>query len=216
MTPRRQLLIGIAVAATLWFYMFSQWTAGITNFWLTMAFSAVVLTTLTLAFTSDRRALLHVEKPLLQIVIGIGIAVALWGVFWVGDKLSAMMFSFARPEVDAVYSMKDGSREWTIALLLLLVVGPAEELFWRGFVQRRWRVLLERRQFRFAADHAFVFTTLVYGLVHVWSFNFKLVMAALVAGAVWGFIYRLKPSLLPALVISHALWDALVFVIFPI
>jgi membrane protease YdiL (CAAX protease family) len=43
-----------------------------------------------------------------------------------------------------------------------------------------------------------------------------LVMAALVAGAVWGFIYRICPKALPALIISHALWDALVFVIMPI
>jgi len=56
----------------------------------------------------------------------------------------------------------------------------------------------------------------VYALVHVWSFNFMLVMAALVAGMVWGLIYRINPKALPALVVSHALWDALVFVVWPI
>ena len=39
---------------------------------------------------------------------------------------------------------------------------------------------------------------------------------ALVAGGVWGLLYRLRPSLLPALIVSHAVWDALVFVILPI
>ena len=38
----------------------------------------------------------------------------------------------------------------------------------------------------------------------------------MVAGAVWGFLYYIKPKWLPALVISHALWDAAVFVVFPI
>ncbi|MCQ2188004.1 MAG: CPBP family glutamic-type intramembrane protease [Bacteroidales bacterium] len=69
---------------------------------------------------------------------------------------------------------------------------------------------------KLGANAALVVTTLVYGLVHIWSFNFMLVMAALVAGGVWGLIYRIKPALLPALIISHALWDALVFVILPI
>ena len=43
-----------------------------------------------------------------------------------------------------------------------------------------------------------------------------LIMAALVAGGVWGLIYRSCPKALPALVVSHAIWDALVFVIIPI
>ncbi len=43
-----------------------------------------------------------------------------------------------------------------------------------------------------------------------------LVMAALVAGGFWGLIYRFYPNRLGALVISHAVWDAAVFVWFPI
>ena len=43
-----------------------------------------------------------------------------------------------------------------------------------------------------------------------------LIMAAAVAGGVWGLLYWLKPDWLPALVVSHALWDAAVFVVFPI
>lgn len=37
-----------------------------------------------------------------------------------------------------------------------------------------------------------------------------------VAGGVWGLIYRLRPQMLPALIVSHALWDALVFIWLPI
>lgn len=213
MKDRWNLLTAVLVAALLWFYMFSPWTGGRLNFWLTMSFSAVVLTTLTLSFTTDRRALLKVEKPLRQLLMGVVIALALWGVFWVGDKLSALMFDFARPEVDAVYSMKTGLPPYVIAILLLLVIGPAEELFWRGYVQRTLTRLLPGVK---GANVAFAATTLVYALVHIWSFNFMLIMAALVAGAVWGLIYRLKPQALPALILSHALWDALVFVVMPI
>ena len=202
------LHFSLFTAAALWFLMFSPWTAGRVNFWLEMSCAAVVLTTLTLLFTPDRKVLFRVGKPLLQIVVGIGIAVALWGIFWVGDRLSSLMFDFARPEVDAVYAMKTGLPSSTIALLLLFLIGPAEELFWRGYVQRT----LGKKN----PNVAFVATTLVYALVHIWSFNFMLVMAALVAGAVWGFLYRLNPKLLPALIVSHALWDTLVFVIMPI
>ena len=213
MRELRRLLAAVLVAAAFWFYMFSPWTQGRPNFWLLMSCAAIVLSSLCLAFTPDRKALLKVENPVLQILAGVAIAFALWGVFWIGDKLSALLFGFARAEVDAVYAMKTGLPGWGIALLLLLLIGPAEELFWRGYVQRTLSAILPGKR---AADAALLITVAVYALVHIWSFNFMLVMAAMVAGAVWGLIYRLRPSLLPALIISHALWDALVFVIIPI
>ncbi|MBR4166711.1 MAG: CPBP family intramembrane metalloprotease [Bacteroidales bacterium] len=210
---RRNLLLAVATAALLWFYMFSPWTQGRPNFWIVMSCSAVILTSLGLAFTPDRQELSRIERPMLQILGGIALAFFLWGIFWIGDKASSWIFDFARTEVDAVYSMKHGLPTWTIGLLLLFLIGPAEELFWRGYVQRTLSRTLGGRH---PEDFAFLLTAVVYALVHIWSFNFMLVMAALVAGLVWGFIYRLCPKALPALIISHALWDVLVFVILPI
>ena len=210
---RARLAIAVATAAALWFYMFSPWTKGWPNFWVVMACSATILTTLGLVFTSDRRTLLKVERPFLQVLAGIVIALALWGVFWIGDKVSARMFPFARPEVDAVYSMRQGLPAWAIAALLLFLIGPAEELFWRGYVQRTLSRIPGGKR---PEDKALIITALVYALVHIWSFNFMLIMAALVAGCVWGLIYRLRPGMLPALIVSHALWDVLVFIVLPI
>ena len=209
---KRRLVAALAVAALLWFYMFSPWTAGLTNFWLTMTASAVILTSLALLFSPEK--LTRVEKPLWQVLAGVLIALLLWGVFWTGDKVSSWLFDFARPEVDSIYSMKTGLPTAVIAELLLLVIGPAEEFFWRGYVQRTMGKLFEGR--KSPQDKAFVVTAVIYALVHVWSLNFMLVMAALVAGVVWGLLYRLRPQMLPALIVSHALWDALVFVWMPI
>jgi len=207
--PGKGVLVAVLIAAVLWFYMFSPWTAGWPNFWLVMSVSATILTSLAFALTPDRKALVKVENPRFQIVAGVVIAFALWGIFWIGDKASAWLFDFARPQVDNVYAMKTGLPSWLIALLLLFVIGPAEELFWRGYVQRTLARL-------WTPNLALVVTAAIYTLVHIWSFNFMLIMAALVAGLVWGLLYRLKPTLLPALVVSHALWDALVFVALPI
>lgn len=201
----KKLIPALLIAAALWFYMFSPWTQGWPNFWLVMSCSALILTALAIG----SKATLTIRRPLLQLSAGIVIAFALWGIFWVGDKLSAMLFSFARPEVDAVYAMKQGLPSWAIALLLLFLIGPAEEFFWRGYVQREL-------QQRTSPNAGLAITAVIYALVHVWSFNFMLVMAALVAGLVWGLIYRIKPEALPALIVSHALWDTLVFVLLPI
>lgn len=208
--------MALAVAALLWFWMFSPWTAGITNFWITMAVAGVSLTTMALLFSPEVRTGVrtlfrrYTLRALLgQLLLGVALAALMWGIFWVGDKLSTLWFSFARPQVDSIYAMKHGLPSAVIALLLLFVIGPAEELFWRGYVQRTLAAHV-------GVDGAFVLTAAVYTLVHVWSMNFMLIMAALVAGGVWGLLYRLRPSLLPALIVSHAIWDACVFVVFPI
>ena len=159
--------------------------------------------------TRSRQPIFNFQFSIRQLLLGIALAAALWGVFWVGDKLSSLMFGFARGQVDSIYGMKTGIQPWIIALLLLFIIGPAEELFWRGFVQ-------QQLSSHWGENWGFVVTTAIYTLIHLWSFNFMLIIAALVCGIVWGGLYRLQPKWLPALVVSHAVWDACVFVVFPI
>ena len=202
-----RIVAAVVVAAVLWFIMFSPWTAPHISFWPVMALSSCIL--LTLAWTIFPQWKEGFHLTLGQIGLGVVIAAALWGIFWVGDKLSSAWFSFARPQVDNIYALKDGAAKWLLAAQLMLVTGPAEEIFWRGCIQR---YLGNRLPHLWAA----IITLLIYTLIHIWSFNFMLIMAAAVAGGVWGLIYYLKPEWLPALVVSHALWDAAVFVVFPI
>ena len=88
-------------------------------------------------------------------------------------------------------------------------MGPAEEIYWRGYVQ-------ERLSKRWGADRGFLVATALYTLVHLPSCNLMLVLAALTAGTVWGLLYRFFPERFTAILLSHALWDAAVFVWFPI
>lgn len=216
-------LLGFA----LWTLMFSPWTAPYLNFWACMTCSASLL--MAIAFWQGGAWWHRIEVPqggavrywLENIVLGIVIAAALWGVFWLGDKLSQMLFpTFARPQVDSIYGMKDGANAWLLSLLLLFVIGPSEEIFWRGFVQRRLGELLRPVAIRDlhigAMCLAFVLATLLYALVHLFSLNFMLIMAALVCGVAWGGLFWLFPNRFPAILISHALWDAAVFVWWPI
>ena len=144
-----------------------------------------------------------------NIALGVTLAAALWCVFWIGDKLSSLMFDFARPQVNLIYGMKEGENPWVLTFLMLFIIGPAEEIFWRGFIQKSFSE-------RWNPNLGFIVTTLVYSLVHLSKFNFMLIMAALVAGLVWGLAYRFFPEKLGAIIISHALWDCAVFIWFPI
>ncbi len=187
--------------------MFAPWTAPFVPFWLVMTLAALVMTLMVTCFSP----LWWKNIPLQwrDVLLGVGIAVVMWGVFWTGDKLSRLMFHFARPEVDAIYGIKEGWSPVLVSCLLLFIIGPAEEIVWRGFVQR---TLAER----FGDNVGLVIGLACYTLIHVMSLNFMLIMAALVAGAVWGLLYRFFPQRFGAIILSHALWDAAVFVWFPI
>ena len=200
-------IIGILIATVLWGVMFSPWTAPHVNFWTVMTISGIILTSYSL--WADKTCLKPIRLGLVDVLLGIGIAVALWGIFWVGDKVSSWMFNFARPQVDTIYGMKDGENPWILSFLLLFIIGPAEEIFWRGYLQNN----LSKR---FSPNIGFILTTLAYSLVHIFKFNFMLIMAAAVAGFIWGLLYRFFPNRLGAIVLSHALWDCAVFIWFPI
>lgn len=206
----KKILLPIGVATLLWFVMFSPLTAPHLNFWMAMTLSGIVLALLSFHFGGDYLKMsLKEDFRLSDIPLGVAIGALLWGVFWLGDKVAVWMFPFAEGQIGTIYSMRDGTSWTLIGLLLLFIVGPAEEIFWRGYVQHS---LGEK----FSPTMAFLATTAVYTLVHIWSLNFMLLVAAAVAGGVWGLMYRLWPKRLWALVISHAVWDMAVFVLFPI
>ena len=200
-------VIGICIATVLWTIMFSPWTAPYVNFWIMMTCSGATLTLFT--FWTRPHWWKEIRFGFTDIALGIGLAAALWGVFWIGEYISTQIFDFARPQVDSIYGMKEGENPLVLTLLMLLIIGPAEEIFWRGCIQNRLSA-------RWNPNIGFVVTTLVYGLVHISKFNFMLIMAAMVAGFVWGLAYRFFPERLGAIIISHALWDCAVFIWFPI
>ena len=202
-----RLIFSLVLSAMLWTVMFSPWTAPYVSFWWMMAGAALVLSLLATSFRP--RWWKETRWNVLNVCLGIGIAVGLWGIFWLGDKVSSWLFDFSRPQVDLIYGMNSGYSPWMLSFLLLVLIGPAEEVFWRGYVQHTFSQRLN-------ANAGFALSTMLYALVHAPSCNFMLLMAALVAGVVWGGLYRFFPERLSALVVSHALWDAAVFVWFPI
>ena len=203
----KKLVIAIVTAFVLWFLMFSPLTAGYVNFWLTMSLAAVVLTAMAFAMRG-RLIISGMHFSWRDLAIGVGSAAVLWGVFWLGNFLSVRMFDFAQGQVAGVYAMKTDENQLIIGMLLLFVIGPAEEIFWHGLVQSELTK-------KIASPWVIVVTTLIYSLVHLPSLNFMLIMAAFVCGLFWSAIYYYNRNLLTVLV-SHALWDVSVFVLFPI
>lgn len=208
MASLRQMWCAVAVAFGLWGAMFSPLTAPHLDFWVVMTLAA-----LTLGGVATCCAVPPWWKRLRfgagDVALGVGVAAGLWLAFWVGDRAAAWLFHFAPAQVQAIYGIRDGVSPWGLTALLACLIGPAEEIFWRGFVQ-------EQLSRRWGANAGFIIATGLYTAVHVASCNFMLVGAALVAGGVWGLCYRLFPGRFTGIILSHALWDVAVFIWFPI
>ena len=147
-------------------------------------------------------------RPFRKIVLGALSAAALYGVFYLGGIIVRRMLPMGGEGIGAVYALKAGVPAVRIALLLLLVIGPGEELFWRGYLQRSW-------QKKLGGASALPLAVAVYTAVHVASGNPVLVLAAAVCGLYWGVIYQRSGSVL-LVAVSHTLWDLAVFLLFPL
>lgn len=198
----------IILAVLFWFIIFTPRASHQINFWVALTLSTLTLSAL--AWWADGEALGKLIAPSARL-IGIGLASVplLYGLFYLGKALvSEVMGTSGVVMVEMVYASKTQAPLWVIALLLLVIIGPCEEIFWRGFLQRRISL-------RWGRLWGLGGATLVYTLVHAWSGNPVLILAAGVAGLFWGILYLLTDSVIPSL-ISHALWDFTVFILFPL
>ncbi len=198
------MITGAVLAALFWLVLFGL---ELIDFWWGMTAAAGFLAAWSIIFSGDdRRALFEFKKS--YIFWGLFSAVVLYAVFWSGDFLSRVMFDFASHQIDSIYDKRAQMDHWKIGLLLFFLIGPAEEIFWRGMVQR----VLSKK---YDAVVGWIVAAFIYAAVHLWAANFVLFMAALICGLFWGWIYMRFRSLWPA-IISHAVWDVAIFLILPL
>ena len=196
-----------SLAGGFWFLLFSPCGFVDGFFWPVMIFSTGALGFSALAVDRKRLGAVYAFKRR-HVFVGVLSAFVLYVIFYVGNLVSIHIFPFAVSQIEDIYSTRSGASLAAIGLMLFLWVGPLEEVFWRGFVQRR---LCER----FGGWRGYFLACAVYTLVHIFSFNLMLIAAAGVCGLFWGWIFKRYKSVWPCL-ICHALWDVLIFVIIPI
>ena len=142
-----------------------------------------------------------------HVPVGLASAAVLYGTFRLGDRFARRFVPRGEEQIRDIYALRTLRPQAEIAARLVTVVGPAEELFWRGLVQSA----LMRRYGRWRGA---ALATVAYGGVHVVTGNFTLMGAAGVAGAHWCTLYAAGVPL-GALIVSHCAWDVWIFLIQP-
>ncbi|HJP89960.1 MAG TPA: CPBP family intramembrane glutamic endopeptidase [Candidatus Limnocylindrales bacterium] len=174
------------------------------RFWHRMTYTGLGLGGLALATSAPaRRAGIrwwHVPLGLLS-------AGVLYVTFQVGDKFARRFVPSGDKDIRDIYALRTLRPKEEIATRLATIIGPAEELFWRGLVQ----AALMRRFGRWPGA---AMAAMAYGGVHVTAGNFTLMGAAGVAGAHWCTLYAMGVPL-GALIVSHVAWDIWIFLVQP-
>ena len=134
---------------------------------------------------------------------GMGIGVVLY-LATAAFVLIVRHWSFFDRHVEEIYDQRKGLRLPVALGLAAAVVGPGEELFWRGLFQSRLAATIGW------ATAAFL-TWLVYVVVNAASESLPILFGALVSGAVWGGLALWTHGVVASL-LCHTVWTGLMVI----
>jgi len=174
------------------------------RFWARMTATGVTLGGLSLVVNPRLR---RVKIGFPEVVIGAVSAAVLYATFKLGDRFAREFVPGGASQIDEIYSLRELAPRSETATRLVTVIGPAEELFWRGLVQEA----LMRHYGRWPGA---ALASAAYAAVHLTTGNFTLMGAAGVAGAHWCALYAAGVPL-GALIVSHCAWDVWIFLVQP-
>ena len=174
------------------------------RFWQRMTWTGLGLGSLALATSGPARSVRIRGR---DVALGLASAGTLYLTFRIGDRFARRFVPGGDAQIREIYSLRTLRPRPEIAARLATIVGPAEELFWRGLVQ-------EALMARYGRWPGAALAAAAYGGVHVVTGNFTLFGAAGVAGAHWCVLYAAGVPL-GALVVSHVTWDVWIFLVQP-
>jgi uncharacterized protein len=193
-----RILIGLIIAHVLLYFSFHDKAI----FWYIFSGSILVLIAYAMFQEEVDDELSFIQYLFLGAISGF----LLYIVFWLGIRALDFLQLPHNRSIENLYKWFAPSLFWQY-LALVLVAAPGEELFWRGFIQKR---LLKN----FTPTVSILTASILYASVHIYSGSFLLVLAALLSGFVWGYLYFLKKSM-PLVIVSHIIFDLMVFIILP-
>jgi uncharacterized protein len=184
-----------------WLYNWSFQNAAI--FWYMYTFAILVLMSASIVFSK-----ISDELPTWKsMVFGLGYGTFIYGIIAIGYRLLQFFPLHIESAVSSFLSAFAPTSIWHYLLLMLIIV-PGEEIFWRGFVQQQLKQYMSTLT---AVIGSAILFGLALGLVGFWPGQF----AGLAAGLVLGGLYEWKRSM-PLIIIAHLVLIVLLFLILPL
>lgn len=142
-----------------------------------------------------------------NLLLGIGSGVLLYAIFYLGSFIVPLLSSSYVKQIANLYKLFTIDATWHYLVLLFIII-PGEEIFWRGFV-------LKRLLSFYKPVTAILTAAIINGLAYYFTGYPILMIAGLVSGLLWGVLYWWKQSL-PLVIISHLAFDILLLILLPL
>lgn len=194
-----QILTGFTLAHILLFFTFYDQRV----FW--YMFTATMLILISYSIMKE-----HIDDvvPLsIYLTYGLISGLLLFGLFWLGNLLFEFLHIPIQKDISRLYKLFSPTLFWHYLTLMLIAV-PGEEIFWRGFIQKRL--------FHYMGyGGSVIITSLMYASVNLYTGEWILVFATFISGLFWGTLYIWKRSI-PLVIVSHLVFDLFIFILFPL
>jgi membrane protease YdiL (CAAX protease family) len=198
-TSNTRVFIGIAIAFILWYFVFL--TELMTSFWYRVTLASILLAIYAYGIGINRVQNTNVSVK--EIIWGVISGVLLYALFFLGFNIFR---HFVEGGALNVYTFRD-EVPLVVPATFLVITSFCEEYFWRGYIQKNMVASRGRS--------GVIVTSLIYASIHLPTFNMPLVVAALIAGLIWGIIYE-KTDSIWIVYFSHLVWTELIFVFLPL
>ncbi|AYC29063.1 CPBP family intramembrane glutamic endopeptidase [Paenisporosarcina cavernae] len=192
-------MLVIPLAFVLLFFVFS--TSEI--FWYMYTFAMLLLMAISYLNSSFKDEVQTWEF----LVFGIGYGTLTYGIIAAGYYLLSFVTPAVPTSVETFLESYGPTTVWHY-LLLMLIIAPGEELFWRGYVQQKLKEMM-------SPFLAVTVSSILFGLSMAFSGFWLGVLAAIFSGFFWGLLYEWKKSM-PLLIIAHITMTILLFLVLPL
>lgn len=185
------------------FYLYNLAFDNTAVFWYMYTFAMLMLMSLAIIFVKIFDELVTWKS----FVYGVSSGVFLYGIFALGYHLLLLTPIHIADSVGSFFANYAPYSIWHYLLLMFLIV-PSEEIFWRGLVQQKLKHYM-------STPFAVVISSVLFGsalaLIGFWPGAF----AGVIAGLLFGFLYEWKKSM-PVIIVSHLVMIVLLFFVFPL
>jgi membrane protease YdiL (CAAX protease family) len=185
------------------FWLYNWSFQNIAVFWYMYTFAILVLMSASIVFSK-----ISDEMPTWKSMIyGLGYGTFIYGIIALGYQLLRFFPLPIERSVSSFLSAFAPTSIWHYLLLMFIIV-PGEEIFWRGFVQQQLQRYMK-------IVPAILISSILFGLALGLGGFWPGQLAGLIAGLVLGSLYEWKRSM-PLIIIAHLVMIILLFLVLPL
>lgn len=197
-SPIYQLVLSLILAYCLSWITFSNEKV----FWYFYTFSVFFLMAAFFYFSKMEKDNNSIRLSLLGVTFGLLSYVGMLGAYLVMDMGPAYWTN----SIDTFLSHYGPTAIWHY-LLLLLIIAPGEEVFWRGLIQQQLKKYMQPK-------FAVILSSLLFGLSFIFTGFWIGILGGFFVGIIFGILYEWKRSI-TAIVLAHITLLVLLFLILP-